>query len=267
MSKTILLTGSTDGIGRHAAEMLAQQGHRVLLHGRNSQKLERLAHELGGLDTFEADLSSLADVDALADAIRERHDSLDVLINNAGVFAVSEPLTGDGLDVRFVVNTIAPYRLTQKLLPLFPNTGRVVNVSSAAQAPVNIDALLGHKTGLPDMEAYAQSKLAVTAWSGWMARARGNAGPAFISLNPGSMLGTKMVKSAFGVDGADIRIGADILVRAALSDEFEDATGKYFDNDARRFAPPPGAASDPGRAKAIVDAIEATLQKFAPHSA
>lgn len=263
MSKTLLLTGATDGIGLQTAKKLVADGHHVLLHGRNPAKLEAIAEELsanGNVETYVADLSSIADVQALAKAITEKHDSLDVLINNAGVFKTPQPRTKDDLDVRFVVNTIAPYLLTQQLRPLLGNKGRVVNLSSAAQAPVNLQALAG-KGSLADMDAYAQSKLAITMWTRELADSLPN-GPMIVAVNPGSLLATKMVKEGFGTAGHDINIGVDILTRAALSDEFADASGKYFDNDVRAFGPPHPDALDSQKNKAVVDSIESVLQQL-----
>jgi NAD(P)-dependent dehydrogenase (short-subunit alcohol dehydrogenase family) len=88
-----------------------------------------------------ADLSRMADVEAFAKEIAERHNCIDVLINNAGVFRTPDPVTRDGLDGRFAVNAIAPFLLTRRLLPLLRSGGRVINVSSAAQAPVDLEAL------------------------------------------------------------------------------------------------------------------------------
>ncbi|WP_412063415.1 SDR family NAD(P)-dependent oxidoreductase [Rubrivirga sp. IMCC45206] len=261
MSKTLLITGSTDGIGLETARRLVADGHHVLLHGRNADKLARVEAELSALGTVEsysADLADFAEVEALADAVAERHDRLDVLINNAGVYSTAHPVTADGLDVRFAVNTVAPYLLTRRLLPLLASDGRVVNLSSAAQAPVDLDALAG-RARLGDGPAYAQSKLALTAWSRHLAGELGPDGPVVVSVNPGSLLGTKMVKEAFGMAGKDVGIGADILVRAALSEEFAAASGRYFDNDAGRFAPPHPDALDGQKAQAIVRAIEAVL--------
>ncbi len=264
MQKTILITGSTDGIGLETARMLASSGHHVLLHGRNPAKLEAAETSLavlegrGRLESYVAELSRMAEVETLAKAVAERHANIDVLINNAWVFAVRVAATPDGLDVRFAVNTIAPYLLTQRLLPLMGRTGRVINLSSAAQAPVDVGALARH-TGLADMAAYSQSKLALTMWSRHMGLALKEEGPAIIAVNPGSMLGSKMVKEAFGAAGGDIRIGADILTRAALSDEFETASGQYFDNDRGQFGPPHPDALDPHKSEEVVQAIETVL--------
>ena len=264
MPKTILITGSTDGIGLATARMLIPLGHHVLLHGRNPTKLEQMEKTLsalsgaGHVESYVADLSRLADVAALAKAVAEKQGELDVLINNAGVFKVAETRTQNGLDVRFAVNTIAPYLLTQRLLPLLGSSARVINLSSAAQSQVDPKALAGQGR-LSDMEAYAQSKLALTMWSRVMALSLKDDGPAIIAVNPGSMLGSKMVKDAFGVTGDDIRIGAKILVSAALSDEFETASGDYFDNDSGQFASPHPDALNPKLSEEIVRVIEAIL--------
>lgn len=266
MQKTILVTGSTDGIGLETARMLVSQGHTVLLHGRNLAKLEKVHTTLatlpdgGQIESYVSDLSRMADVEALAKAVAEKHAKLDVLINNAGVYNASDPITQDGLDVRFAVNTIAPYLLTQRLLPLLGTSGRVINLSSAAQSPVDPAALAG-RIQLSDGAAYAQSKLALTMWSRRMALLLKDDGPAIIAINPGSLLGSKMVKQAFGVPGGDIRIGAEILTRAALSDEFEDASGRYFDNDSGQFASPHPDALNPQKSEEIVRISETILEQ------
>lgn len=267
MQKTILITGSTDGIGLETARMLVSMGHNILLHGRNVSKLENVETRLtalkggGRIESHVSDLSQMSDVEAFAEAVAEKHANLDVLINNAGVFRAAQIVTPDGLDVRFAVNTIAPYLLTQRLLPLLGASGRVINLSSAAQAPVDPAAMAG-RVNLSDGVAYAQSKLALTMWSRSMALTLKDDGPAIIAVNPASMLGSKMVKEAYGVAGGDLRIGAEILTRAALADEFADASGRYFDNDIGRFTSPHPDALDPQKCKEIVSAIKVILAEI-----
>ncbi len=254
MTKTIFITGSTDGIGRLTAKKLAAAGHKVLLHGRNTTKLEAAAAEVGGeVETYAADLSDLTAVRELAADVRANHDQLDVLINNAGVLKAPKPVLGNGQDIRFVVNTLAPFLLTELLLPIIPATGRVVNLSSAAQAPVNIEAI-GGNVPLADMDAYAQSKLAITIWTREWAKSLPD-GPLMLAVNPGSLLASKMVKEGFGVAGNDLSIGADILIDAALGARFAQASGAYFDNDSGVFADPHAAALDPDHAKDVMTAI------------
>ena len=96
-------------------------------------------------------------------------------------------------------------------------------------------------------------------WSRTMALSHKDNGPAFKAVNPGSLLATKMVKEGFGMAGNDIRIGADILTRVALADEFATASGQYFDNDVGQFASPHPDALDPQKSKEIVQVIEDVL--------
>jgi NAD(P)-dependent dehydrogenase (short-subunit alcohol dehydrogenase family) len=264
MTKVILLTGATDGIGLETAKLLVGKGHTLLIHGRSETKLADTQNTLasvsgaGVIKSYCADLSKIADVEALASAVARDHSTVDVIINNAGVFSTPNPVTHDGYDVRFIVNTIAPYLLTKRLLSLLPSDGRVVNLSSAAQAPVNLNVLAG-KTRLDDNAAYAQSKLAITMWSFHLAQLLTDSGPIIVAVNPGSLLASKMVKDAYGVAGSDLGIGADILYRAALSDEFANASGRYFDNDQGQFSQPHRDALDGAKNESLVAAIHKTL--------
>jgi len=210
MSKTILITGATDGIGLVTAKMLADQGHTLLLHGRSPAKLEAAAAEVSGTVPVETYLADL---------------------------------------------------LTRKLLPIMGAASRVVNLSSAAQAPVDSAALRGNRQ-LGDMDAYSQSKLAITMWSRGMADEMPD-GPVIVAVNPGSLLASKMVKEGFGIDGNDLSVGADILCRAALSDEFASASGKYFDNDSGQFAPIPHGGQDSAKCAALIAEIDTIIANAA----
>ena len=240
MTKTILITGATDGIGFETAKMLAQSGHHLLIHGRSAAKLAKVEQQLsaikgaGLVEAYIADFSLLTDVKALSEQIIQQHDHIDVVINNAGVFKAEPAMTAAGLDVRFVVNTLAPYLLTKLLLPMLPQFGRVLNLSSAAQAPVDLNALQGN-VALSDMAAYSQSKLAIRLWSEAVAEPTQAQGLAIIAVNPGSLLASKMVTEGFGIAGNDLSIGADILVKLALDIDALSYSGQYFDNDTGHF--------------------------------
>lgn len=239
--KTILITGSTDGIGKLAALKLAKAGHQVYFHGRDAEKLASVIAEVQAvatgeavenIDGFVADFSDLAAVLKMASDVNEKLPKLDVLINNAGIYTTSAATTKDDLDVRFVVNYLAPYELTNALLPLLKQSGRarIVNLSSAAQTPISYEAFVG-QASLDDKAAYAQSKLALTMWSMDLADKIASDDINVIAVNPGSLLNTKMVDEAYGQYWSSADKGANILAELAISDEFADDTGKYFDND------------------------------------
>jgi len=273
MSKTILITGATDGIGLEAAKMMAEQGHKLILHGRNANKLEGVRSVIESLssaacvESYIADLSSFTELKRWIDEMLSKHSSIDVLINNAGVLKTKDTVTAEGLDIRFMVNTIAPYILAQAVLPLLAQSGRIINVSSATQVPVNLKTLTGELLSLSDMDAYAQSKLGLTMWSRHMALANSHASGRSCSLvvvavNPGSLLGTKMVKEGFGVSGGDIQIGATILTQAALGDMFIAANGQYFDNDSGQFTSPHIDALDEQQCSLFIAVMEGIIERY-----
>ncbi len=248
----ILITGATDGIGLETAKKLSTDGHEVLIHGRSPAKIEEASRLIGKVaGSYQADLSNLESVKKLAEEIKSAHDHIDVLINNAGVYKTPHSQLENGQDVRFVVNIIAPYVLTLDLLPALSSESRIVNLSSAAQADVEIDALHGKKA-LADFEAYAQSKFAISLWSYQMAQ-NTEIEPFVVSLNPGSLLATKMVREGFGASGNDINIGRDILIEAALGESFLAHNGDYFDNDGRGFI---SMAQHAERANLLVEELE-----------
>ena len=263
INKQILLTGATDGIGRLTAKKLVEAGHRVLIHGRSEERLASTAAMLetlpgnGTVESWCADLSSMQAVNQLAFDILDKHNNLDVLINNAGVLKSPETITGEGLDIRFAVNTVAPYLLARQLLPALNESARAVNVSSAAQAPFSTNEI-GSSNNLADMDAYAKSKLAIIMWGNSLANKHPN-GPAYIAVNPGSLLASKMVKEGFGIDGKSLDIGADILCKAALDNSFASASGKYFDNDTGVFANPLADAMDIAKCDQVVQVLESIV--------
>lgn len=269
--KKILLTGATDGIGLQTAMKLRSLGHELLIHGRSEEKLRHVVSLLQDIEShapiqsYQADLSKINDVHALSYKIQQDYDSIDVIINNAGVLKTNTAITADSLDIRFAVNTISPFILSKSLLPVLAKQGRVINVSSAAQAPVDIDLLLGKYHSNNDMQVYAQSKLAITIWSQELAK-KALTQQVIVAVNPGSLLASKMVKEGFGITGNSLDIGADVLVKAAISDEFLEASGKYYDNDNRQFTPPHADAQNVDKCKQVMQTLDAIVKRMSTGS-
>ncbi len=240
MEKHILITGSTDGIGKLVAKKLASEGHYIYLHGRNNAKLEAVISEIKvfskneNIKGFTADFSDLDAVKQMAQEVLREVPKIDVLINNAGIYKSAQSTNKNGRDIRMVVNYLAPYTLTNLLLPLLEKATRprLINLSSAAQSDVSLEVLKGQR-GVPESEAYAQSKLALTMWSFDLAKNKPEI--AVIAVNPGSLLNTNMVREAYGKHWSSADKGGNILYDLAVSLDYEGVTGKYFDNDRGGF--------------------------------
>jgi NAD(P)-dependent dehydrogenase (short-subunit alcohol dehydrogenase family) len=151
--KTVLITGSTDGVGRYVAAQLAADGAKVLIHGRDASRAGTLVDEIkrGGHEAptfYQADLSSLAGARQLANAVMAEHQRLDVLVSNAGIGSrtsgVGRGESADGYELRFAVNYLSGFLLTYLLLPLLKAAApsRIVNVASLGQHPIDFDDVM-----------------------------------------------------------------------------------------------------------------------------
>lgn len=184
---------------------------------------------------FVADFSNLDAAKQMTQEIKQDLSKLNVLINNAGIYSSSKSQNSDGLDMRFAVNYLAPFVLTSELIPLLNKAekSRIINLSSAAQSPVDHEVLIGVEKR-SESETYAQSKLALAMWSFYLAKTEPSIN--VIAVNPGSLLNTNMVKKAFGKHWSSADKGANILYELAVSEDYKGASGKYFDNDRGTFA-------------------------------
>src|SRR5215213_1221236 len=257
----ILVTGATDGLGRRVAFDLAAAGATVLLHGRDSERLqatlEEAREETGSekLGSYLADLSSLGEVRALAEQVLTEQDRLDVLINNAGVIAGERWESEDGYELTFAVNYLAHFLLTHLLLPLLRDCApaRVVNVASAGQSPIDFEDVMLER-GYGGMKAYTQSKLAQVMFTFELAERLGGSGVTVNALHPATLMDTKMVHQTFGHASSTVQEGTEAVVRLAASPELEGVTGRYFDGT--REARADRQAYDAGARKRLWDLSE-----------
>jgi NAD(P)-dependent dehydrogenase (short-subunit alcohol dehydrogenase family) len=232
--KTALVTGSTDGVGRLVARKLGQAGARVLVHGRDAKRGARAVAEIeagGGAAAFlAADLSALAEVRRLADAVEASADRLDILINNAGIgTAGSRQTSAEGFELRFAVNYLAGFLLTLLLLPLIKNSApaRIVNVSSAGQQPIDFDDVMLTR-GYSGTRAYCQSKLAQIMFTIDLGAALEGTGITVTCLHPATYMDTSMVRRAGVRPVSTVEEGALAILNLATSPAVEGQTGLYF---------------------------------------
>ena len=219
--KTALITGSTDGVGRVVAKRLGEAGWRVLVHGRDRGRGDRVAAEIkdagGSAEFLMADLSSLADVRRLADAVQKTTQRLDLLINNAGIgtggsqAAVRQTST-DGYELRFAVNYLAGFLLTHLLSPLMEESAsaRIVNVSSIGQEAIDFDdvMLTERYSGL---RAYRQSKLAQIMFTIDLAHELEDTGVIVNALHPATFMNTTMVRQSGVTPLSSVEEGAEAI--------------------------------------------------------
>lgn len=235
--RTALVTGATDGVGRVVAKKLGEAGMNVLVHGRDRGRGERVVGEIraaGGRGEFlAADLASLVAVRALVEAVRERTDRLHILVNNAGIGTGGSgdlrKTSVDGYELRFAVNYLAGFLLTEVLLSLLKASApaRIVNVSSAGQQAIDFsNVMLTH--GYSGARAYCQSKLAQIMFTIDLAEELRGSGVTVNALHPASYMNTAMVRQAGATPWSSVNDGAEAILNLALSPALEGRTGLYF---------------------------------------
>jgi NAD(P)-dependent dehydrogenase (short-subunit alcohol dehydrogenase family) len=248
--RVILVTGSTDGLGRALARDLASRGATVLVHGRDAARGEATIREIRGatgsrrLAFYLADLSSLEQVRGLADAIIADHERLDALVNNAGIGTGrradrKREVSHDGYELRFAVNYLAPFLLTRLLEPLLVRSApaRIVNVSSAGQAAIDFDDVMleRHYDGI---QAYCQSKLALVMLTLDLADDLRDRGVTATCLHPGTFMPTKMVLEAGNSPIDSLESGVEATMRLVADSALDGVTGAYFERTREASAHP-----------------------------
>ena len=253
MVKTILITGATDGIGKHLAKKLASEGHQVILHGRNPHKLELALQEVravslrGRVSSYLADFSKLDDVYRFVEEIKRDFQRIDVLFNNAGLYAGKErKASSENVELTFMLSVLVPYILTTELSPLLEKApdGRVINTSSYMHHFAKVKDLdFGFENNYHPGLAYNNSKLYTIWMTRYLARDFLLKGsniiinsyhPVLISTNLGNNSSDeKTKKSLFGrlmkSLSKDLDQGIETGYYLTLSEEVRGLTGYYFD--------------------------------------
>jgi NAD(P)-dependent dehydrogenase (short-subunit alcohol dehydrogenase family) len=236
--KTVLITGSTDGVGRYVAKRLAAEGATVLIHGRDAVRAQAVSDEIvrSGHPApmfYQADLSSLADVRRLADAVLAAHDHLDVFVSNAGIGSQNEgperQTSADGYELRFAVNYLAGFLLTCRLLPLLKaaSPSRIVNVASLGQHPIDFDDVMITRN-YSGSRAYAQSKLAQIMFTIDLAGLLEGTGVTVNALHPATYMNTTMVRAGGITPISTVEQGGDAILHLVSGDDVADRSGLFF---------------------------------------
>ena len=266
--KQVLLTGASRGIGKATALELARRGANLSLLVRDRERGEKVVEEIralgksGRTDLFVADLSSLKDVRRVAAEFLDKHDRLDVLLNNAGAINMDPEKTVDGYERTFATNHLAYFLLTELLLDRLKKSApsRIINVASEAhrQGRLDFDDLMFEKRGYGGFAAYGASKLANILFTRELAKRLEGTGVTANSLHPG-VIASGFGRNNQGVFGFIMRnlagpflgseeSGARTSVYLATSPEVEGKTGLYW-KSSRESTPTRSARDDEAAAK------------------
>jgi len=242
--KTVLITGSTSGLGAEVATRLGAMGATVIVHGRNEERGAEVVDAInqsgpGRAIFYRADLGSLTEVKALADRVKDQHGRLHLLINNAGIGGASnDPRreSAEGHELVFAVNYLSHFLLTRELLPVLEASApaRIVNVASVGQRAVNFDDIM-MTANYNQMGAYSQSKLAQIMFTITLSEQLDAEDVIVNSLHPATFMDTPMVTNAGRQPMATVEEGADAVMQLAVGTAIEGRTGLYFNqlNEAR----------------------------------
>jgi NAD(P)-dependent dehydrogenase (short-subunit alcohol dehydrogenase family) len=225
--QTILITGSTDGHGRRVAEELVERGASVLVHGRDPDKVVRVVGEIGAARGLTADLSRLDDVRRLAGEVEE----LDTLVNNAGIVIPERQESADGYELTLAVNYLSHFLLTALLLPKLREPGRIVNVSSIGQYPLDFDDLQ-YERDFNGYYAYAKSKLAQILFTYELAERLGDRDVTVNALHPATLMDTNMVLGPGGTPQSSVEEGLEATLRLIVDPDLDGVSGNFYNGKA-----------------------------------
>jgi NAD(P)-dependent dehydrogenase (short-subunit alcohol dehydrogenase family) len=269
--KVCMVTGGTDGIGKATALGLAKLGATVVIVGRNARKAGQVVEEIRSatrnphIEALIADFSSLAQVRALAENFKARHDRLDVLVNNAGLVTRERELSEDGFELMFAVNYLAPFLLTNLLLDVLKKSvpARIVNVSSLGYKRGRIDFDdLQSEQAFDHRQAYYQTRLGLVLFTFALARRLEGSGVTANVLHPGivktnlshNYMGNPVFRFFEQIIAVSPEKGAQTSLYLAASPAVEGMTGEYFKK--QQVEPATETARDQGLQERLWDVSE-----------
>ena len=236
-SYTILITGSTDGIGKAAALKMASIGAKVIVHGRSESKVKDVLEEIknrtknSNIYGVVADFTSLEEVKNLADEITQKFSDLNVLVNNACIFSHRKIITKDGFEAGFQICHLAHFLLTLKLIDLlyknFPSY--IINVSSMVHASTIDLENLNSEKGYNGYDVYSMVKLLNILFTYKLNREIDTSKIKVYAVHPG-VISTKLLHAGWGFGGASTSIGAENILSPILNDDLRKKTGIYIEN-------------------------------------
>ncbi|KFL37265.1 SDR family NAD(P)-dependent oxidoreductase [Arenimonas donghaensis] len=250
--KTVLVTGSTDGLGRELARSFAAEGAHVIIHGRNAERGQALVDEIaasgkGSARFVAADFSSMQAVREFADTIAADTPELDLLVNNAGVaFNDGERrTTQDGYETHFAVNYLAGWILVHELRPALKAAApsRIINVSSGSSAPIDFDDVMLEQPGAAG-RGYGQSKQAQATMTKALAASFLADGIVMISLHPATLMNTTMVEGLGIPSRTTVQDGVDHVMGLAKSPTLQAGAFYLEKGEARETMDPQGQDPD-----------------------
>ena len=245
--KNVIITGITSGIGTAIALDLAKRDYKINLVARTEEsgnKIKDLIYKKtknNDVHVYKCDLSLQTEVHEFVNNFRKQNNGLDILINNAAIIPNKKTITKEGNEMQFAVNYIAPYLLSRLLLDLLKNNApsRIVNTSSTAHTGGNLNIndfqKLNEKYNLRGWGRYLDTKLQLTIDTVELSKELEGTGvtcnaidPRFVNTNLGRHLPLQSFNKLLGLFILSPKGGADPIIRAACSEEYENITGKYF---------------------------------------
>ena len=249
-SKNVIITGITSGIGTEIALGLAKKEYKINLVARTEEsgnKIKDLIYKKTGnsdVHVYKCDLSLQTEIHEFVNNFRKQNNGLDILINNAAIIPNTKTITKEGNEMQFAVNYIAPYLLSRLLLDLLRNNSpsRIVNTSSTAHTQGNLNVndfqKLNEKYNMRGWGRYLDTKLQLTIDTVELSNEIKGTGvtcnaihPGFVNTNLGRQFTPKFMRpfnKLLGIFILSPKGGADPIIKAACSEEYENISGKYF---------------------------------------